>query len=65
VGRGVRALAQLKMLTRMSKCQEGGPGAGQHIYIDVPLRIEPYASVALAIDAAHRVRRSDERHVSC
>jgi hypothetical protein len=36
----VRALAQLKMLTSMSRYQECSPTAGQHIYIDVPLRIE-------------------------
>jgi hypothetical protein len=73
VGREVRALAQLKMLTRMSKCQESSPRAGQHIYIDVPLRIEPLfqnagspdASVALATDATHRVRCSRSCHVSC
>jgi hypothetical protein len=29
------------MLTSMSKYQECSPTAGQHIYIDVPLRIEP------------------------
>jgi hypothetical protein len=36
VGRGVRALAQLKMLTRMSKCQEIYPRADQHIYRGTP-----------------------------
>jgi hypothetical protein len=40
VGRGARALAQLKMLTSMSNCQESSPRAGQHKYIHVTLRIE-------------------------
>jgi hypothetical protein len=37
------ALAQLNVLTSMSNVQENSPRAGQHIYIDVPLRIEPLA----------------------
>jgi hypothetical protein len=35
------ALAQLNVLTSMSNIQEYSPRAGQHIYIDVSLRIEP------------------------
>jgi hypothetical protein len=66
-------LAQLKMLIRMSKCQEMEPKASQQVYIDIPLRIEllfqnavsPDVSVALATDAAYCARHSDECHMSC
>jgi hypothetical protein len=51
VGRSVRALAQLKMLTSM-KCQVLSPRAGQHIYIDVPLRIKPLSKNVGSIDAS-------------
>jgi hypothetical protein len=40
-----RGAAQLKGLSRMSKCQENSPRAGQHIYIEVPLRKEPLGTL--------------------
>jgi hypothetical protein len=67
----VRELAQLKRVTSMSKCQESAPMAGQHIYIEVPLRKEPLAnyggtgrSNAHASDTPSSVWCSYSRHVS-
>jgi hypothetical protein len=54
------ALAQLNVLTRMSKVQESSPRASQHIYIEVPLRKEPLGTMR-----RRQTRLSHHRQTSC
>jgi hypothetical protein len=54
------ALAQLNVLTSMSNVQEYSPRAGQHIYIDVPLRKEPLSSLR-----ERQTRLSHHRQTQC
>jgi hypothetical protein len=46
------ALAQLNVLTRMSKVQEKKPRASHQVFIDVPLRKEPLFQNAGSTDAS-------------
>jgi hypothetical protein len=54
-------LAQLKMLTRMSKYLEREPKAGQQVFIDVPLRIEllyPYRGHQTRLSRGHQMQHT-------
>jgi hypothetical protein len=54
------ALAQLNVLTRMSKVQESSPRVGQHIYIEVPIRKESLGTLR-----RRQTRLSHHRQTPC
>jgi hypothetical protein len=54
------ALAQLNVLTKISKVQEREPRAGHQVFIDVPLHKEPLDRRGVQRPSHHRVPRVHE-----